>query len=89
MLIGAPFISYSLGILFVYSLGNIYWRWVAAAGVILPIISWIIFYRTPESPDWLVRNYRLTQADTAIKWLRGDGDHVSIMFVSQYPFTKV
>lgn len=80
MLIGAPFISYSIGILIVYSLGNIQWRWVAASGVILPLISMILFLRTPESPDWLVRHSKLTQADTAVKWLRGDDTYVSKAF---------
>ncbi|XP_077288470.1 facilitated trehalose transporter Tret1-like [Arctopsyche grandis] len=80
MLIGAPFISYSIGILIVYLLGNIQWRWVAASGVILPLISMILFLRTPESPDWLVRHSKLSQADTAVKWLRGDDTYAKKEF---------
>lgn len=72
MLIGAPFVSYSLGILLVYSLGAIFhWRHVAWGGTALPMISFVALLLAYESPVWLARNGFLAKAEKSLNWLRG------------------
>uniref|UniRef100_A0A182NPD2 Major facilitator superfamily (MFS) profile domain-containing protein n=1 Tax=Anopheles dirus TaxID=7168 RepID=A0A182NPD2_9DIPT len=72
-LIGAPFVSYSLGILLVYALGSqFHWRAVAWAGTVLPLLSFIALFFAPESPVWLARNEQPARAFKALTWLRGN-----------------
>lgn len=72
MLIGAPFVSYSLGILLVYCLGAVFhWRHVAWSGTALPMISLMALFLAYESPVWLARNGFLSKAEKALNWLRG------------------
>lgn len=71
MLVGSPFVFYSLGILFVYFLGSYFaWRTVAWCGIILPVLSWIAIYFSPETPTWLTRNDREKEALEILKRLR-------------------
>ncbi|XP_037917653.1 facilitated trehalose transporter Tret1 [Hermetia illucens] len=73
MLIGAPFISYSMGILLVYTLGSqLHWRLVAWLSTVLPILGTIALFFTPESPTWLARKGLLEKATSALTWLRGE-----------------
>lgn len=75
MLIGTPFVAYSMGILLVFLLGwNFSWRVVAWAGVILPLISWIAVFFANESPVWLVRNRRKVEAFKSMRWLRNNDE---------------
>uniref|UniRef100_A0A182Y1Z9 Major facilitator superfamily (MFS) profile domain-containing protein n=1 Tax=Anopheles stephensi TaxID=30069 RepID=A0A182Y1Z9_ANOST len=72
LLIGAPFVSYSLGILLVYALGSqFHWREVAWGGTVLPLLSFIALFFAPESPVWLARNDQPERASKALTWLRG------------------
>lgn len=72
LLIGAPFVSYSMGILLVYALGSYFhWRHVAWAGTILPLMSFVAIMFMPETPVFLARNNKLKQASRALTWLRG------------------
>ncbi|KAL5273628.1 hypothetical protein ACFFRR_000395 [Megaselia abdita] len=73
LLIGAPYVSYSIGILIVYLLGSLFhWRIVAWSGLVLPILAAIALFRIPESPAWLVRNNKKNKAFKALLTLRGD-----------------
>lgn len=77
ILIGSPFVAYSLGILFVFILGfNFSWRFVAWAGILLPCISWLLLLPANESPVWLVRNGRKEEAFKSMRWLR-DNDRIA------------
>ncbi|XP_011193053.1 facilitated trehalose transporter Tret1-2 homolog [Zeugodacus cucurbitae] len=72
ILIGAPYVSYSLGILIVYSLGSaLHWRTVAWCACILPICAAIALFFIPETPAWLVRNNKHGKAQRALTFLRG------------------
>ncbi|XP_026476295.1 facilitated trehalose transporter Tret1-like [Ctenocephalides felis] len=72
-LIGAPFVSYSLGILLVYALGSsLHWRAVAGAATVLPALALLAMCLMPESPVWLVRKEKRKRAEKALLWLRGD-----------------
>ncbi|KAL1377929.1 hypothetical protein pipiens_004098 [Culex pipiens pipiens] len=72
LLIGAPFVSYSMGILLVYALGSYFhWRHVAWAGTILPLFSFVAIMFMPETPVFLARNNQLKKASRALTWLRG------------------
>uniref|UniRef100_A0A182UQN7 Major facilitator superfamily (MFS) profile domain-containing protein n=1 Tax=Anopheles merus TaxID=30066 RepID=A0A182UQN7_ANOME len=72
LLIGAPFVSYSLGILLVYALGSqFHWREVAWGGTVLPLLSFVALFFAPESPVWLARNNQPDRAAKALTWLRG------------------
>ena len=72
LIVGAPFVSYSLGILLVYALGSVLpWRTVAALAAILPLSALLAFCFLPESPHWLARRGREEEALKALTWLRG------------------
>lgn len=75
LLTSIPFVSYSLGIFIVYTLGaTLHWQTVAWLATILPILSFLSFTLMPESPVWLVRNNRIQEAGEALNWLRGTYD---------------
>ncbi|XP_058129073.1 facilitated trehalose transporter Tret1-2 homolog [Anopheles ziemanni] len=72
LLVGAPFVSYSMGILLVYALGSqLHWRAVAWGGTVLPLLSFLALFFAPESPVWLARNGQPKRASDALTWLRG------------------
>ncbi|KAH8390424.1 hypothetical protein KR200_011959, partial [Drosophila serrata] len=72
LLIGAPYVAYSSGILLVYSLGSmIYWRSVAWCANILPLLAMVSIYCIPETPAWLLRNGYEKRALQALTFLRG------------------
>uniref|UniRef100_A0A0K8VSF9 Facilitated trehalose transporter Tret1 n=1 Tax=Bactrocera latifrons TaxID=174628 RepID=A0A0K8VSF9_BACLA len=72
ILIGAPYVSYSLGILIVYSLGSaLHWRKVAWCACILPICAAVAIFLIPETPAWLLRNNKQAKAQKALTFLRG------------------
>lgn len=73
LLIGAPFVSYSLGILIVYALGStLHWRTVAWCGNILPAMAAVALLLIPETPVWLIRHQKYVRAAKALKFLRGN-----------------
>jgi MFS family permease len=72
VLIGAPFASYSLGILLVYTMGSMLpWRVVAGLCAILPLCALLALYKLPESPPWLAKVGKHEEALRALTWLRG------------------
>ncbi|XP_013097933.1 facilitated trehalose transporter Tret1-2 homolog isoform X2 [Stomoxys calcitrans] len=73
LLIGAPFVSYSVGILIVYALGSsMHWRAVAWCGNFLPALAAVAIFFIPESPAWLLRHNKLEKARKALTFLRGN-----------------
>lgn len=71
-IIGAPFASYSLGILLVYFMGSMLpWRVVAGLCAILPLCALLALYSLPESPPWLAKVGKHEEALRALTWLRG------------------
>ncbi|EDV98078.1 GH22916 [Drosophila grimshawi] len=72
LLIGAPYVAYSCGILLVYSLGTfLYWRTVAWCANILPALAMLAIFCIPESPMWLLRNGHEKRSLKALTFLRG------------------
>ncbi|KAL0838931.1 hypothetical protein ABMA28_016941 [Loxostege sticticalis] len=75
LLIGTPFVAYSLGVLYVYALGGaLPWRSVAFLSVVLPALAFVALCFSPESPTWLARRGRFHEAMAAISRLRGNPD---------------
>ncbi|KAG6440722.1 hypothetical protein O3G_MSEX001422 [Manduca sexta] len=75
LLIGTPFVAYSLGVLYVYALGGaLPWRSVAHLSIVLPSLAFIALCFSPESPTWLARRGRFHEAMAAMARLRGDPD---------------
>ncbi|PZC79534.1 hypothetical protein B5X24_HaOG216199 [Helicoverpa armigera] len=75
LLIGTPFVAYSLGVLYVYALGGaLPWRSVAHLSTVLPALAFIALCLSPESPTWLARRGRFHDAMAAMSRLRGDPD---------------
>lgn len=71
ILIGLTLVTYSIGILFVYFLGSfLYWRYVAWASIVVPLIASTFLYFAPESPVWLTRHGQIQKASQALNWLR-------------------
>ncbi|XP_068146171.1 facilitated trehalose transporter Tret1-2 homolog [Drosophila tropicalis] len=72
LLIGAPYVAYSCGILLVYTLGSVfYWRTVAWCANILPLCAMVAIFCIPETPNWLLRNGQEQRALLALRFLRG------------------
>ncbi|XP_022119148.2 facilitated trehalose transporter Tret1 isoform X1 [Pieris rapae] len=75
LLIGTPFVAYSLGVLYVYTLGGVLsWRLVAYLSILLPSLAFVALCFSPESPTWLARRGRFHEAMAAMSRLRGDPD---------------
>ncbi|XP_013186921.1 facilitated trehalose transporter Tret1 [Amyelois transitella] len=75
LLIGTPFVAYSLGVLYVYALGGaLPWRSVAFLCIVLPILAFVALCFSPESPTWLARRGRFHEAMAAMSCLRGNSD---------------
>ncbi|XP_050350830.1 facilitated trehalose transporter Tret1-like isoform X1 [Nymphalis io] len=75
LLIGTPFVAYSLGVLYVYALGGaLTWRSVAHLSIVLPVLAFAALCFSPESPTWLARQGRFHDAMAAMSRLRGDSD---------------
>ncbi|CAG4956172.1 unnamed protein product [Colias eurytheme] len=75
LLIGTPFVAYSLGVLYVYALGGaLPWRSVAHLSIVLPTLAFVALCFSPESPTWLARRGRFHEAMAAMSRLRGDPD---------------
>ncbi|XP_037954500.1 facilitated trehalose transporter Tret1-2 homolog [Teleopsis dalmanni] len=73
LLIGAPFVAYSLGICVVYTLGSSFnWRTVAWCGNILPILASLAIFCIPETPNWLLRHKKVESALRSLSFLRGN-----------------
>ncbi|CAH0751373.1 unnamed protein product [Diatraea saccharalis] len=73
LLIGTPFVAYSLGVLYVYALGGaLPWRVVAYLSILLPVLAFIALCFSPESPTWLARRGRFHDAMAAMSRLRGN-----------------
>lgn len=47
------------------------WRTVAAISAFFPVISILTLFFVPESPTWLIRKQRFSEARQALQWLRG------------------
>ncbi|XP_037716546.1 facilitated trehalose transporter Tret1-2 homolog [Drosophila subpulchrella] len=72
VLIGAPYVAYSSGILLVYYLGSfMYWRSVAWCANVLPMLAMVSISCIPETPAWLLRNGHEKRALQALTFLRG------------------
>lgn len=72
LLIGTPFVAYSLGVLYVYALGgSLPWRSVAHLCTVLPALALLVLCFSPESPTWLARKGRFHEASAAFARLRG------------------
>ncbi|XP_059050037.1 facilitated trehalose transporter Tret1-like [Achroia grisella] len=75
LLIGTPFVAYSLGVLYVYALGGaLPWRTVAFLSIVLPILAFVALCFSPESPTWLARRGRFHDAMAAMSCLRGNSE---------------
>ncbi|ALC41762.1 CG4797 [Drosophila busckii] len=72
LLIGAPYVAYSSGILLIYFLGSVfYWRNVAWYAIALPTLAMVCIFCIPETPAWLLRNGHESRALKALTFLRG------------------
>ena len=79
LLIGVPFVSYSVGILYVFLIGSLLsWRYVCALSALPAVIGFIWLRFLPESPVWLVRRGQLKKAQDTLDWLRGGAGSVQV-----------
>lgn len=79
LLIGVPFVSYSVGILYVFLVGSLlWWRYVCVLSALPTIIGFIWLRFLPESPVWLVRRGQLKKAQDTLDWLRGGAGSVQV-----------
>ena len=60
----------------VYSLGAWFknFRWLAIASAVPPTLMIVLMIAMPETPRWLVKKGRMSEAIQVMKWLRG-GSH--------------
>lgn len=50
------------------------WRTVALVSMAFPILSILLLFIVPESPNWLIMKNRLDDAQQSLAWLRGTKD---------------
>lgn len=79
ILVGVPYVSYSIGILYVFLFGSLVsWRYVCAMSAVPIVVAFVWLRCLPESPVWLVRQGRLKQAQETLDWLRGGAGSVQV-----------
>lgn len=65
-------ISGHVGVLVTFAAGAFLdWRQLAGLISLAPAAMCVALWRVPESPGWLVLQGRTSEAETALKWLRG------------------
>jgi hypothetical protein len=63
----------SSGITFVYSLGAFLpWRWVCLICAALPFAAALVMPFLPETPNWLVHNGKIAQAEKVRQLSKGN-----------------
>ena len=61
----------TFGILIAYSLGaGVNWHWLAIAGAVPPALMAILMFSFPETPRWLIKNGRASEACEVLAFLR-------------------
>ncbi|XP_023329395.1 facilitated trehalose transporter Tret1 isoform X2 [Eurytemora carolleeae] len=65
--------SANIGFLLMYVLGYFipYWRSTTLPGILLPLVPWLAVYFLPETPVWLIKNLRRSEAAVNLAKLRG------------------
>ncbi|XP_034248912.1 facilitated trehalose transporter Tret1-like isoform X3 [Thrips palmi] len=77
ILVGVPYVSYSIGILYVFLTGwLVSWQYVCALSAVPAVAAFVWLRCLPESPVWLVRQGRLKKAQETLDWLRGGAGSV-------------
>ena len=66
-------LAVTLGILLAYCLGPLLdsWRWLAIAGAVPPVLMVVLMVSMPETPRWLIKNDRISEALRVLRRLRG------------------
>jgi len=72
---------YMVGMVTVFTFGKwLSWRWISGVSCIFPVLGLILLFQIPESPSWLVTQGRISDARSALIWLRGDHYDISEEF---------
>jgi hypothetical protein len=72
-------LTYSIGIMLISLIGfNINWKMSAWLGAGITLIDLVGYSLLHESPVWLIRNNRISDARKAFSWLWGSGHHVEV-----------
>ncbi|XP_063925066.1 facilitated trehalose transporter Tret1-like [Zophobas morio] len=72
-LLGAISLFLAVGLFLVHLLGTfLHWKTTAIICSFFPIVSFFLLILVPESPSWLAKNKRISDAEKAFFWCRGD-----------------
>jgi len=72
-------LTYSIGVILLYLIGfNISWKLSAGLGAGIALVDLVGYSLLHESPVWLVRNNRVSDARKVFSWLWGSGHQVEV-----------
>ena len=72
-------LTYSIGIMLISLIGfNIGWKLSAGLGAGIALVDLVGYSLLHESPVWLVRNKRISDARKVFSWLWGSGHQVEV-----------
>lgn len=55
-----------------FHLGDVEWRWKLAVSAVPAVFFWLMLFRIPRSPRWLVEKGRVREAEQVLSFLSGD-----------------
>lgn len=77
LLTGCFQVAFALGMFLMTLLGIfLRWSWLAILGAVTVVIAANLIFFMPESPLWLIRNFRNAEAVRGIKFLKGNNHDV-------------
>lgn len=69
----------TVGILYTYVLGALVsYTWLAVLSGLIPLVFLVSFFNAPESPVYLLRNNKRSQAEKSLRTLRGSSYNINV-----------
>lgn len=68
----------AIGVLAIHAIGSfVHWKITALISGLCSLPCLVIMYFVPESPQWLIKQNRLNEAENSFRWLRGTSNEAT------------